>query len=99
MIIILIFPGKPNFKSNHISHHMDLFDNRPRKPPRYVEELKNPVSAVLEECINDDTSKLSALRKIWSEWAGNLEGRILEELGHYWRGLAQQGLTLEEAAR
>ena len=67
---------------------------------RFVEELKNPVTAVLEECINDNNSNLSMLKRIWSDGAaGNLEGRILEELVHYWTGLAQQGLTLEEAAR
>ena len=70
----------------------------PRKTPRFVEELKNPVSAMLEECINDDDSTLSMLRRIWPNAAGNLEGRILEELDHYWTGLAQQGQTLEEAA-
>ena len=55
---------------------------------------------MLEECINDDDSTLSMLKRIWSDGAaGNLEGRILEELDHYWTGLAQQGRTLEEAAR
>ena len=56
--------------------------------------------AVLEECINDDDSSLSMVKRIWSDGAaGNLEGRIMEELNHYWTGLAKQGRTLEEAAR
>ena len=55
--------------------------------------------AVLEECVNDDNSNLSMLKRIWPNEAGNLEGRILEELDHYWKGLAQQGRTLEQAAR
>ena len=55
--------------------------------------------AVLKECINDDDSNLSMLKRIWSDGAaGNLEGRILELLLDYWTGLAQQGRTLEEAA-
>ena len=72
----------------------------PLQTLRFVEELKNPVMAVLEECINDDDSSLSMVKRIWSDGAaGNLEGRILEELNHYWTGLAKQGRTLEEAAR
>ena len=55
--------------------------------------------AVLEECVNDDNSNLSMLKRIWPNEAGNLEGRISEELDHYWKGLAQQGRALEEAAR
>ena len=54
---------------------------------------------MLEECVNDDTRQFSALRKIWPDRAGNFGGRLLEELTPYWKGLAQQGLTLEEAAR
>ena len=77
-----------------------MFQKYSRKTFRFVEELKNPVTAVLKECINDNNSSLSMLKRIWSDGAaGNLEGRILEELGHYWKGLAQQGRTLEEAAR
>ena len=79
-----------------------MFQKYERKTLRYVEELKNPVQAAMEECVNDDTSPLSKLRRIWQDgiWQdGKQEGRILEELGHYWKGLAQQGRTLEEAAR
>ena len=76
-----------------------MFQKYARKTFRFVEELKNPVTAVLEECINNDNSSLSMLKRIWPNEAGNLEGRILEELGHYWNRLAQQGRTLEEAAR
>ena len=79
-----------------------MYQTSERKTLRYVEELKNQVAAMMEECVNDDTSPLSKLRRIWQDgiWQdGKQEGRILEELGHYWKGLAQQGRTLEEAAR
>ena len=78
-----------------------LVKKYPLQTLRFVEELKNPVMAVLEECINDDNSSLSMLKRIWSDGAaGNLEGRISEELNHYWTRLArEQGRTLEEAAR
>jgi len=78
----------------------DAYKRDGEEVKRFVEELKNPVMAVLEECINDDNSSLSMLKRIWSDGAaGNLEGRIMEELNHYWTGLAKQGRTLEEAAR
>ena len=85
---------------NSHSHISSLFQKcQQQKTLRFVEEVKNPVLAVLEEGINNDDSPLSMLKRIWQNEAGNLEGRILEELGHYWKGLAQQGRTLEEAAR
>ena len=85
---------------NSHSHISCLFQKYQQQTTlRFVEEVKNPVLAVLEEGINNDDSPLSMLKRIWPNEAGNLEGRILEELGHYWKGLAQQGRTLEEAAR
>ena len=81
-----------------------------RKTLRYIEERRNPVSAVLEECINDPASRLSRLNKVnqssiniyfkvWRGLRGSVEDKIMEELSHYWKGLAEQGRTLEEAAR
>ena len=73
------------------------------------------VTAALEECINDDASTLSMLKPVWGGDGGSLvdrimeerqsgdkdmvDDRILRELVYYWKGLAQQGRTLEEAAR
>ena len=82
-----------------ITNSSCLFRKYAKKKLRYLEELKNPVSAVLEECINDDASNLSRLKKVWRGLGGSLEDQIMEELDRYWKGLAQKGRTLEEAAR
>ena len=68
---------------------------------RYVEDLKRPVSEVLEECLWDEKSQFFKLRGFWDTGvkAQRPKFKILEELESYWRKLAQQGRGLEEAAR
>ena len=68
---------------------------------RYVEDLKRPVSEVLEECLWDEKSQFFKLRGIWDTGVKvkSIKFKILEELESYWRKLAQQGRGLEEAAR
>ena len=68
---------------------------------RYVEDLKRPVSEVLEECLWDEKSQFFKLRGIWDTGVKvkSIKFKILEELESYWRKLAQQGRSLEEAAR
>ena len=53
---------------------------------------------VLEECLLDEKNQLSKLRGIWDSGV-NVKSRILEELEGYWKELALQGRTLEDAAR
>ena len=68
---------------------------------RYVEDLKRPVSEVLEECVSDERSELFKLSIIWDtgDKDNSFKFKILEELESYWRKLARQGRSLEEAAR
>ena len=68
---------------------------------RYVEDLKRPVLEVLEECIRDERRELFKLGKIWGtgDKVNSIKFKILEELEGYWRKLARQGRSLEEAAR
>ena len=56
---------------------------------------------MLEECLWDETSQLFQLRGIWDSGVKvkSIKFKILEELESYWRKLAQQGRSLEEAAR
>ena len=56
---------------------------------------------VLEECLLDEKNQLSKLRGIWDSGVKGQspKSRILEELEGYWKELALQGRTLEEAAR
>ena len=56
---------------------------------------------VLEECLLDEKSQLFKLRGIWDSGVKGQspKSRILEELEGYWKELALQGRTLEEAAR
>ena len=63
---------------------------------RFVEELRKPVLEVLEEGVNNESSPLSKLGKIWG--SGIIRDKIMRELGYYWKRLAH-GWTLEEAAR
>jgi len=65
---------------------------------RFVEDLKRPVLEVLEECIWDENSQLFQLRGFWNSGV-KVKSRILGELEAYWRRLALQGRSLEEAAR
>ena len=55
--------------------------------------------AVLEKLLNDEDSRLSQLKPFWKGEGGNLEEIIMEELDQHWKGVVQQGRTLEEAAR
>ena len=83
---------------------------------RYVAELSEEVSGVLEEELDNKDSELHRLQGVWfgvvrlPSGSGNVTRfggeeddavgkRILGELNKYWRVLAQQGRTLEEAAR
>ena len=68
---------------------------------RYVEDLKRPVLEVLEECIWDESLQVFKLSIIWDtgDKDNSIKFKILEELEGYWRKLAQQGRSLEEAAR
>ena len=56
---------------------------------------------MLEECVWDEKSRLFKLRGIWDSGVKGQspKSKILEELEHYWKELAQLGRTLEEAAR
>ena len=56
---------------------------------------------VLEECLWDEKSELFKLRGIWDSGVKGKspKSKILEELEHFWKKLAKQGRTLEEAAR
>ena len=51
---------------------------------------------VLEEGVNNESSPLSKLGKIWG--SGIIRDKIMRELGYYWKRLAH-GRTLEEVAR
>ena len=55
---------------------------------------------MLEECLWDEKSQFFKLRGIWDTGVKvkSIKFKILEELGSYWRKLAQQGRSLEEAA-
>ena len=56
---------------------------------------------MLEECVSDAKSELFRLGGIWDSGVRGQspKSRVLEELEGYWRKLAQQGRSLEEAAR
>ena len=80
---------------------------------RYVAELSEEVSGVLEEELDNKDSELHRLQGVWfgvpsgsgnvTRFGGDKDDavgeRILGELNKYWRMLALQGRTLEEAAR
>ena len=55
----------------------------------------------MEECVWDEKSRLFQLRGIWDSGVKvkSVKSIILEELEGYWKKLAQQGRSLEEAAR
>ena len=63
--------------------------------------MKREVSEVLEECVWDEKSRLFQLRGIWDSGGKvkSIKSKILKELEGYWKKLARQGRTLEEAAR
>ena len=56
---------------------------------------------MLEECVWDETSRLFQLRGIWDSGVKvkSIKSKILKELEGYWKKLALQGRSLEEAAR
>ena len=68
---------------------------------RFVEDLKRGVPEVLEEFLWNEKSQFFQLRGIWDTGVKvkSIKFKILEELESYWRKLAQQGRSLEEAAR
>ena len=83
------------FKNDFITHIQLRFF-------RFVEDLKRQVLEVLEECVWDDkNSQLFQLRGFWDSGVKvkSPKYKILKELESYWRKLAQQGRSLEEAAR
>ena len=51
---------------------------------------------VLEEGVNNESSPLSKLGRIWG--SGIIRDKIMEELDRYWKEVAH-GRTLEEVAR
>jgi len=79
----------------------DKYEKSEEEVVRYVEDLKRPVLEVLEECIRDERRELFKLGKIWGtgDKVNSIKFKILEELEGYWRKLARQGRSLEEAAR
>ena len=63
-----------------------------------MEDLKRPVSEVLEECVWDERSQFFQLRGIWDTGvkAQSPKFKILAELEAYWGSF---GRSMEEAAR
>ena len=68
---------------------------------RYVEDVRRPVEEVLEECVWDEMSRLFKLRGFWDSGVKGQSpnSKILKELEGYWKKLAKQERSLEEAAR
>ena len=64
---------------------------------RFVEDLKNPVSDVLEELVYREDLKMHMLSPIWG--SGLIKQQIMENLVEHWTKLAKLGRSLEEAAR
>ena len=63
---------------------------------RTVEERKTTVLDVLDDLVNNDTSYLCKLYKVWEQVVKPI---IIKELVGHWREVAKLGRTLEEAAR
>ena len=63
---------------------------------RFVKELRKPVLEVLEEGVNNESSPLFKLGRIWG--SGIIRDKIMEDLDCYWQRLAH-GRPLEEVAR
>ena len=75
----------------------DNYNRSEEEVTKFVAEYKEPVAAALEECVNIQQGPISVLRgQIWKQIA---EPIIMGELERYWKGLAANGRTLEEAAR
>ena len=64
---------------------------------RFVEDLENPVSDVLEELVYREDIKMHLLSPIWG--TGLVKQQIMENLVEHWARLAKLGRSLEEAAR
>ena len=64
---------------------------------RFVEDLKDPVSDLLEELVSREDLKMHLLSPIWG--SGVIKRKIMENLVKYWTNMAKLGRTLEEAAR
>ena len=64
---------------------------------RFVEDLENPVSDVLEELVYREDLKMHLLSPVWG--SGVIKQQIMENLVEHWTKLAKLGRTLEEAAR
>ena len=62
-----------------------------------MEDLKSPVSDVLEELVHREDIKMHLLIPIWG--SGLIKQQILENLVEHWTKLAKLGRSLEEAAR
>ena len=103
------FLGKTKFKRVQMSQFVNLKCNFlsfkgdfiPHNLFRFVDDLKRPVLEVLEECVWDENSRLFQLKGFWDSGVKvqSPKYKILEELEGYWRKLARQGRSLEEAAR
>ena len=63
---------------------------------RFVEDLKDPVSDLLEELVSREDLKMHLLSPIWG--SGVIKRKIMENLVEYWTKMAKLGRTLEEAA-
>ena len=61
-----------------------------------VKELKSSISEKLEDLVQDESSHLSKLDKVWEQVVKPI---IIKELVNYWQEVARLGRTLEEAAR
>ena len=64
---------------------------------RFVEDLENPVSEVLEELVHREDIKMHLLSPVWG--SGIIKQQIMENLVEHWTKIAKLGRTLEEAAR
>ena len=76
-----------------------------------VKELKSTISEKLEDLVQDESSHLSKLDKVWEAVVKPIikiiiiiiikvvKPIIIKELVNYWQEVARLGRTLEEAAR
>ena len=64
---------------------------------RFVEDLRSPISDVLEELVHREDIKMHLLSPIWG--SGLIKQQIMENLVDHWTKLAKLGRSLEEAAR
>ena len=76
-----------------------IFRNFPalQSTSRFVEKHAEQVSEMLEELVYSEESNLSKLRLIWDSEI--IKKKIMEEVTRHLRRVANQGRTLEQAAR